>query len=53
MYKAFYEMQRLPFVRDIPPEKLDVFLEVLDTIYQKSKDARHTQYRDVDVPEKG
>ena len=22
MYKAFYEMQRLPFVRDIPPEKL-------------------------------
>lgn len=40
-------------MEDIPPEKLDVFLEVLDTIYQKSKDARHTQYRDVAVPEKG
>lgn len=40
-------------MEDIPPEKLGVFLEVLDTIYQKSKDARHTQYRDVDVPEKG
>ena len=38
---------------DVPPEKLAVFLEVLDSIYQKSKTARHTQYRDVSDPEKG
>ena len=32
MYKAFYEMQHTPFVRDIPPEKLYESPAMADTL---------------------
>ena len=34
-------------MEDIPQEDLDVFLRVLDTIYQKSKAAKREKYQNI------